>query len=111
MKKIVVMSIVFITSLMLMISCTKDLDQFPTIETTSENVYTSLDGYKSVLAKLYGSFAVAGNNRGDGDPDMASSTASWGYLRVYFNMQQVATDELIYSWAGGDNMVDLQFMK
>ncbi|MBD1428376.1 RagB/SusD family nutrient uptake outer membrane protein [Sphingobacterium litopenaei] len=110
MKKIVALSKAFISSVILMMSCTKDLDQFPTIETTSENVYTSLEGYKSVMAKLYGSFAVAGNNRGDGDADMASSTASWGYLRVYFNMQEVPTDELIYSWAGGDNMVDLQFM-
>ncbi len=100
-----------ILSFVLMVGCTKDLDQYPTVETTSENVYTSLGGYTSVLAKLYGSFAVAGNSRGDGDPDMASSTASWGYLRVYFNMQEVPTDEVIYTWAGGDNMVDLQFMK
>ena len=111
MKKILAIGVCIISFLLMTVSCVKDLDQFPSVETTSENVYTSLNGYKSVLAKLYGSFAVAGNNRGDGDPDMASSTASWGYLRVYFNMQEVPTDELIYSWAGGDNMVDLQFMK
>ncbi len=56
-------------------SCTKDLNQYPTVETTSESVYTSVDGYRAVLAKLYASFAVAGNGRGDADPDMAGSTA------------------------------------
>lgn len=91
-------------------SCTKDLDQFPSVETTSEQVYTSVEGYQSVLAKLYASFAVAGNGRGDDDPDMAGTTASWGYLRVYFNLQEIPTDEMIYTWTGGDNLVDIQFM-
>lgn len=91
-------------------SCTKDLNQYPTVETTSESVYTSLEGYRSVLAKLYASFAVAGIGRGDADPDMAGSTASWGYLRVYFNLQEVPTDEVVYTWAGGDNMTDIQYM-
>lgn len=91
-------------------SCTKDLDQFPSVETTSEQVYTSVEGYQSVLAKLYASFAVAGNGRGDDDPDMAGTTASWGYLRVYFNLQEIPTDEVMYTWAGGDNLVEIQFM-
>ncbi|MDQ1149725.1 hypothetical protein QE382_001709 [Sphingobacterium zeae] len=96
--------------ILLLHSCTKDLNQYPTVETTSESVYTSVEGYRSVLAKLYASFAVAGNGRGDADPDMAGSTASWGYLRVYFNLQEVPTDEVIYTWAGGDNMTDIQYM-
>jgi len=96
--------------IVLLTSCTKDLDQFPSVETTSEQVYTSVEGYQSVLAKLYASFAVAGNGRGDDDPDMAGTTASWGYLRVYFNLQEIPTDEMIYTWTGGDNLVDIQFM-
>ncbi len=96
--------------ILLLHACTKDLNQYPTVETTSESVYTSVEGYRSVLAKLYASFAVAGNGRGDADPDMAGSTASWGYLRVYFNLQEVPTDEVIYTWAGGDNMTDIQYM-
>src|SRR5690606_6634460 len=86
-------------------SCTKDLDQFPSVETTSEQVYTSVEGYQSVLAKLYASFAVAGNGRRDDDPDMAGTTASWGYLRVYYNLQEIPTDEVMYTVAGGDNLV------
>lgn len=91
-------------------SCLKDLDQLPTVETTSESVYTSADNYKSVLAKLYASLAIAGNEKGDGNPDMASPTASWGYLRVYFNLQELPTDETVYTWGGGDNLNDVQYM-
>lgn len=111
MKKFKIFGLGLLSAMLLVLSCTKDLDQYPTIETTSENVYTSVGGYQSVLAKLYASFAVAGNNHGDGDPDMASETASEGYLRVYFNLQEIPTDEVIYTWAGGDNLVDIQFMK
>ncbi|WP_134087714.1 RagB/SusD family nutrient uptake outer membrane protein [Olivibacter sp. XZL3] len=110
MKKLKIFYLSLFAALLSVVSCTKDLDQYPTVETTAEQVYTSIDGYRSVLAKLYASFAVAGNGRGDEDPDMAGATASWGYLRVYFNMQEVPTDEVIYTWAGGENMVGLQFM-
>ncbi|WPQ64591.1 RagB/SusD family nutrient uptake outer membrane protein [Chitinophaga sancti] len=91
-------------------ACTKDLNQVPSVEETSESVYTSLANYKSVLAKLYSAFAVAGIEKGDGNADMASSTASWGYLRVYFNLQEVPTDEVVYTWAGGDNLTNIQYM-
>jgi hypothetical protein len=106
MKKI--LSLIIIVSLMA--SCTKDLNQVPSVEETSETVYTSLANYKSVLAKLYSSFAVAGIEKADGNADMASSTASWGYLRVYFNLQEIPTDEVVYTWAGGDNLTNIQYM-
>lgn len=92
-------------------SCVSQLDQLPTVETTSESVYTSVENYKSVLAKLYASYAVGGNEKGDGNADMASPTAAYGYLRSYFNLQEIPTDEVIYTWAGGDNLVDIQYMR
>ena len=91
--------------------CVSHLDQLPTVETTSESVYTSVENYKSVLAKLYASYAVGGNEKGDGNSDMASPTASYGYLRSYFNLQEIPTDEVIYTWTGGDNLVDIQYMR
>lgn len=110
MKKLILLFTGMICLTVLVTSCTGDLDQYPSVETTSEQVYTSVEGYQSALAKLYASFAVAGNGRGDDDPDMAGTTASWGYLRVYFNLQEIPTDEIIYTWTGGDNLVDVQFM-
>lgn len=100
----------FILLITMLASCTKDLNQVPSVEETSESVYTSLANYKSVLAKLYSAFAVAGIEKGDGNADMASSTASWGYLRVYFNLQEIPTDEVVYTWAGGDNLTNIQYM-
>ena len=41
-------------------SCTKDLDQTPKYELTADKVYTGLAGYKQVLSKLYGGFALTG---------------------------------------------------
>lgn len=111
MKNLKIYSCSILSIFLMLFSCTKDLDQYPTVQTTSEAVYTSVAGYRSVLAKLYASFAVAGNGRGDADPDMAGATASWGYLRVFFNLQEVPTDEVIYTWAGGDNMEDIQYVK
>lgn len=91
--------------------CVSHLDQLPTVEATSESVYTSVENYKSVLAKLYASYAIGGNEKGDGNADMASPTAAYGYLRSYFNLQEIPTDEVIYTWTGGDNLVDIQFMR
>ncbi len=70
----------------LLTACTKDLDQYPHAQLTSESVYTSVENYKSVLAKLYASLAVAGIEKGDGNADMASAAASFGYMRGYFNL-------------------------
>lgn len=102
----------FLTGLIgLLGSCVSQLDQLPTVETTSASVYTSAANYKAVLAKLYASYAIGGNEKGDGNSDMASPTAAYGYLRSYFNLQEIPTDEVIYTWAGGDNLVDIQFMR
>ena len=35
--------------------CVDQLDQMPHIETTSKDVYTSVENYTSVLAKIYAS--------------------------------------------------------
>jgi len=88
-------------------SCLDDLNQYPTIETTSATVYSTADGYKSVLAKLYASLAIAGQEKGDADTDLGGKTY-WGYLRIYFNLQEVPTDEAVYTWAGGDAMTNIQ---
>lgn len=92
-------------------SCTKDLDQYPHEQLTSPSVYTSVENYKSVLAKLYASLAVAGIEKGDANADMAAAAASYGYMRAYFNLQEIPTDEVIYTWAGGDNLTDVQYIK
>lgn len=59
MKKIFYIFIITGISL-LSTSCVGDLDQLPHKETTSGNIYTTAANYKSVLAKLYASYVIAG---------------------------------------------------
>ncbi|MFN8246826.1 MAG: hypothetical protein U0T56_10650 [Ferruginibacter sp.] len=44
-----------------LVSCTKDLDRLPANDITSEQVYSTPEGYKQALAKVYGSMALTGN--------------------------------------------------
>lgn len=108
MKKIVY-TILFCAGVLLNASCVGDLDQYPHIETTSANVYTSVENYKAVLGKLYASFVVAGQEKGGGNADL-SSNKGFDYMRNYFNMQECGTDEVIYTWIGGDNMEGLTYL-
>ena len=59
-KKILQISVALLV-LTLVQSCTKDLELKPTNDVTSETVYATPAGYKQVLAKVYGSFALTGN--------------------------------------------------
>lgn len=92
-------------------SCTDDLNQMPTVQVTSAKVYETPEGYKSVLAKVYASLALSGQEKGGGDRDLSADKPSEGYIRVYYNLQELPTDEAIYSWAGGDALNDIQFIQ
>lgn len=89
-------------------SCVGDLDQYPHEQTTSNTVYTSAANYKAVLGKLYNSFTTKGLTQ-DGDVDLSSNKGE-DYMRNYFNMQECSTDEVIYTWQGGDNMSGLTYI-
>lgn len=91
-------------------SCTSELDQLPKEQVTSASVYATADNYKSVMAKVYASLAIAGQEKGDGNTDLGGKTSN-GYLRIYFNLQELPTDEAIYTWGGGDALNSVQFMQ
>ena len=69
-------------------SCLDDLDQYPHIEQTPKDVYTSVSNYEQVLAKLYGSYVLAGQDKGGGNTDIAGSRG-FDYMRCYFNLQEL----------------------
>lgn len=83
----------------LMPSCTGELDQYPHIEVTGKDVYTSVENYKMVLAKLYASFVICGQERGGGNADF-STNKGYDYMRSYINLQELPTDEVAYTWSG-----------
>jgi hypothetical protein len=80
-----------------LVSCTKDLNLVPTNDITASTVYSTPEGFRSGLAKVYGSFALTGNTGGVGSPDIStqiiSDEGNSDFLRMYFNLQELTTDE------------------
>jgi starch-binding outer membrane protein, SusD/RagB family len=93
----------FITCITLTVigACSKKLDLFPINDLTPEKVYATPEGYKSVLAKLYGTLAVTGNQGPAGAPDIAGGLdegSQVSFIRGFFNCQELPTDEAVVAW-------------
>lgn len=78
-------------------SCTDDLDQRPVIEDDASVVYASTDTYKQVLAKIYASYVITGQEK-DGNKDI-DSEKGYDLSRCIFNLQEDATEESINTWS------------
>ena len=108
MKKIY---LILTAALVLFSSCVQDLNQRPVTETEADasQVYATAEGYRMVLAKLYASFALVGQEKGGGNADMASNSGQ-DFLRCYFNLQEDPTDEMACTWLSGDKVEALTYM-
>jgi starch-binding outer membrane protein, SusD/RagB family len=85
--------------LLLTQSCTKKLNLTPTNDVTSETVYATPAGYKSVLAKVYGSFSLTGNQGPAGNGDVQGIDEGFSdFLRLFWKAQELSTDEAVISW-------------
>ncbi len=96
-------------SVLLASACTGDLDQTPVIGDTSETVYSTVEGYRSVLAKIYSSYSLIGAERGGGSADISSEMGQ-DMLRTLFNLQELPTDEAAYKYISGDNLGNITYM-
>lgn len=102
-KNILKTSIVAVFCLMLIQSCTKKLDLNPTNDLTAEAVYATAAGYKQVLAKVYGSFALTGNI-GPANPipqggDVQGIDEGFSdFYRLFWKAQELSTDEAVITW-------------
>jgi hypothetical protein len=100
---------------MTLTSCTSDLEVTPKDddEFLSEAFFKDPKSYKQVLAKLYASLYLGGNN---GDTDVNSTSGDIAgiggdfssYLRLLFVTQEFTTDEAIVAW-GDDGLPALNF--
>lgn len=100
-KNNIIKSIAFITcSFMLFSSCFDHLDRFPENETTGENVYSTYDGYKGAIVKVYAANALSGNEGPSGKPDISGLDEGLyaDFLRMFFNHQELPTDETHCIW-------------
>lgn len=83
-------------------SCTGDLDVEPIDPnlSTSNNVFKDDAAYKQALAKIYASYAISGQTGGGGgNADIAGIDENFGnYLRQYWGLQELSTDEAIIAW-------------
>jgi hypothetical protein len=94
------MTIIVIGISVSLTSCKKDL--VPKNSVTTDKVYTDFSNYKQILAKLYSSFALSGQQGPAGNPDIAGIDEGFGnYLREYYNMQELTTDEAAIVWNDG----------
>lgn len=81
------------------VSCTKKLDLIPTNGITAANVYSTTAGYKQAFAKLYGSFALTGNQGPAGNGDIQGiDEGTSDFFRLYWKAQELSTDEAVVAW-------------
>ena len=85
-------------------ACNKDLDRSPLNSTTSAVQYSTPAGYKQALAKVYGSYSLISSN-GTGSSDVTISGVSdvgiTDFVRAFWNMQELTTDEAVCAWNDG----------
>ncbi len=81
-------------------ACSKKLDLFPKNDFTSENAYSTVAGYRSVLAKVYGGLATTGNVGPAGNSDIQGldEGSQSPFIRGFFNCQELPTDEAVVAW-------------
>ncbi|WP_375433619.1 RagB/SusD family nutrient uptake outer membrane protein [uncultured Hymenobacter sp.] len=88
-------------------SCVDDLDQVPDYSANAEVVYSDPAQIQQVLARLYATFAVSGQTGPAGAPDITGIDEGFSnYLRQYWQLQELTTDEAILGWNDG-NLVSI----
>jgi hypothetical protein len=98
----------------IMSGCAKQLDLKPTNDLTADDVYKTSAGYKQALAKVYGAMALTGNSGGTGSPDIPSQIISdegnSDFLRMYWYMQCLSTDEAGWTYHNNTDPIGIHQM-
>lgn len=101
--------IVGFTAIVMASSCHNKLDLYPLNDITAEVVYSTPEGYKQAFTKVYASYALTGGN-GSGSSDLAGIDAGTSdFLRLYWNVQVLTTDEGICAWVQDPGVPDLNY--
>ncbi len=93
--------------LMMFTSCLKDLELFPKDPNvyTSEKAWREEGTYLAVLAKIYASFGLNGQNApSEGFDIQGGDQGEATFTRSYWNLQEMCTDETLCAWS--DNGID-----
>lgn len=89
---------------MMVTSCTDDLNTTEIGPNVEEDPYAEASNYPILLAKVYAGFSRIGLTGPDGDGDIPSSSdqGKTNFLRIYFNMQELTSDEAKCAWSDND---------
>jgi hypothetical protein len=83
--------------------CTKDLNQIPDYSANAEVVYSDPAQIQQVLARLYATYAISGQQGPAGNPDISGIDEGFSnYIRVYWQLQEITTDEAVLGWNDGN---------
>ena len=86
-----------------------DLTVEPKSDITSGNIFKDPNSYRSFIAKLYAGLAVTGQSGPAGSADISGIDEGFSqYLRGYWQLQQLPTDETIIGW-GDPTLQDVNF--
>ena len=84
-------------------SCEQDLELQPEdARLVGDAAFEDASSYKAFLGKLYGGFSLNGQIGPAGLPDLAGLDEGFSnYLRLYWKMQELTTDEAVVGWNDG----------
>lgn len=104
MKKFRYILVALVSSMLMTQSCLDDLnvDVVDPDEIIGQNAYQSLADYTSGIAKVYAGLALSGQQGPAGQGDIGGIDEGFGqYLRAYWQLQQLPTDETKIAWNDG----------
>ena len=85
--------------LLVAVSCT-DLDLKPALGDVDAVVFTDFQSYRKYLAKIYAAYSLTGQIGPNGQPDITivNDEGFTSYIRSYWKVQELTTDEAVISW-------------
>lgn len=81
-------------------SCVGSLDQYPHTSTTSNDVYTSVEGYQMTLGGIYAAMIQRISN-------VSTEARSQNYIRTLMMFQDCSTDACDAIWLAGESLTDI----
>lgn len=109
MTKKIIKILLFATTIGLLLgSCEDDLEIGPEDNRlVSEGALQTEANYESFLAKLYTGLSVFGQGNGTSNDISTIRNDFSGYLRLYYQMQELPTDESVIAWSDDGPIQDL----
>jgi starch-binding outer membrane protein, SusD/RagB family len=110
MKKIKINAFLLLSALIGLSSCTKDLDVLPKDPTVflSEDFFAQPDSYKQGLAGVYGNLSLTGTDGATSSFLTGIDAGTSQYGRCLWYLQDLTTDEVIWSYENDPGTKELQ---